>query len=140
MTSICFIASHKQVLNIQNTTKITCRNAGRRYFKKGSLCTDMRISRRTLSSQRTILPRIKKIGMVGNPTNKTKGSACSIKAMPSWYPTTLNRLVSVSEMGICINNALTYKSLIVLFSVNCVNFVLKSLLCIYIDSLKLHAY
>lgn len=61
---------------------------GKKCLKIGTLyaCRLKRLS--AWSSHLSIFPKTNIIGMVGKPTNNTKGSACSIIAKPSLWPTT----------------------------------------------------
>lgn len=61
---------------------------GKRRLRSGTLLELRLKNARTLSSQRTILPRINIMGIVGNPTRRTNGSAFSITDKPSLWPTT----------------------------------------------------
>lgn len=61
---------------------------GNRRLRSGTLLELRLKNARTLSSQRTILPRINIMGIVGNPTRRTNGSAFSITDKPSLWPTT----------------------------------------------------
>ena len=73
---------------------------GNRCLRNGTLLEVRLKNASTLSSQRTIFPRINIMGIVGNPTRSTNGSAFSITDKPSLWPTTWreNRLQSYLQI------------------------------------------